>query len=46
MADNLLFYGDNLKVLERWVRAEILRYAPGWPVGRVDDRGGTLLRAR
>jgi len=29
--------------LERWVRAEIFRYAPGWPEGRLLNRAAGLL---
>jgi hypothetical protein len=32
--------------LERWVAAEIARYAPGWPEGRVADRAETQLGVR
>jgi len=32
--------------LERWVRAEIFCYAPGWSEGRVADRAETRLSVR
>jgi len=37
------FRGPHLK---RWVRAQISRYAPGWPDGRVGDRTETQLSVR
>jgi hypothetical protein len=36
--------GFRDKGLKRWVRAEISRYAPDWPVERVADRTETRLR--
>ena len=38
--------GFRGKDLERWVRAEISRYATGWPETRVTDRAEAQLRAR
>jgi len=34
------FRGRNL---QRWVTAEIARYVPGWPEGRLCDRASNLL---